>query len=83
VLWTRLVDHAKSLEQAENLSVDDFLCRYLCVQHLWIPLAEQVLVRKFQPVWNVVLDGLSNHDPGRGRRNMRRPRWDVLHSGRP
>jgi len=76
-------EHASSIEQATNLELVDFQCRYLCVQHLWIPLAEQVLVSKFQPVWNVVLDGFGNHPPGSGRRGMRRPRWDILHPGRP
>jgi len=82
-LCRRLKEHASSIEQATNLELVDFQCRYLCVQHLWIPLAEQVLVSKFQPVWNVVLDGFGNHPPGSGRRGMRRPRWDILHPGRP
>lgn len=24
-----------------------------------------------------------NHDPGAGRQSMKRPRWDILHPGRP
>jgi hypothetical protein len=28
------------------------------------------------------VDGFGNHDPGRGRRDMKRPRWDILHPGR-
>jgi hypothetical protein len=30
----------------------------------------------------LVVDGFGNHDPGTGRRNMKRPRWDILHPGR-
>ncbi len=82
MLYGRLRQHANSIEQASNLALADFRCRYLCVKHLWIPLAEQVLVRKFRPVWNTVLDGFGNHAPGSGRAGMRRPRWDVLHPGR-
>ena len=82
VLHKRLKEHAESIEQTSNLALADFQCRYLCVKHLWIPLAEQVLVRKFRPVWNSVLDDFGNHPPGKGRAAMRRPRWDVLHPGR-
>ena len=56
VLCARLRQHAASIEQASKLVLADFQCRYLCVKHLWIPLAEQVLVRRFRPVWNTVLD---------------------------
>lgn len=30
-LFKRLSDHAKSISQTSNLSIDDFLCRYLIV----------------------------------------------------
>jgi len=30
-------------------------------------------------VWNVVIDGFGNHDPGAGRYNGERTRWDTLH----
>ncbi len=82
-LYRRLRDHAKSIEQTENLALNEFQCRYLVVVPVWITLAERFLLDHFQPVWNTVIDGLGNHDPGRGRRAMRRPRWDVVHPGRP
>lgn len=82
-LCQRLKQHAKSIEQAENLRLDDFTCRYLVVVPVWITLAERFLVEHYQPVWNVVIDGFGNHDPGAGRRGMKRPRWDILHPGRP
>jgi hypothetical protein len=81
-LYRRLREHAKSIAAAENLTLVDFDCRYLTVQPVWTPLAEQVLLHKFRPVWNSVVDGFGNHPPGRGRRNMRRPRWDIIHRGR-
>jgi hypothetical protein len=83
VLYTRLGEHRRSIEQADNLEVDQFRCRYLRVRPVWIPVAEQMLIRRFGPVWNSVVDGFGNHPPGSGRSNMRRPRRDVVHPGRP
>lgn len=82
-LSRRLRDHAKSIEHTGNLALDEFQCRYLVVVPVWITLAERFLLDHFQPVWNTVIDGFGNHPPGRGRRDMRRPRWDVVHPGRP
>jgi hypothetical protein len=41
------------------------------------------MIAKFSPLWNSLLDGFGNHDPGRGRHQGLRPRWDVVHPGRP
>ena len=82
-LYSRLRQHARSIEQAENLSLEFAHCRYLVVEPVWIGLAEQFLINHFQPIWNTILDGFGNHDPGRGRRNSARPRWDIVHPGRP
>jgi len=81
-LYVRLREHAESIRSTRNLDVSDFLCRFLVVQDLWIPLAEQLLISHFAPVWNRLIDGFGNHDPGTGRYNGLRPRWDVLHPGR-
>lgn len=82
-LYKRLLDHAKSISQASNISIDDFLCRYLVVDDLWISLGESLLISKYSPVWNALIDGFGNHDPGSGRYSGMRPRWDTLHPGRP
>lgn len=81
-LHVRLNDHAKSIEAAANLPIEDFHCRYLVVDDIWIPLGESLLIAKFAPVWNSLVDGFGNHDPGKGRYEGMRPRWDVLHPGR-
>ncbi len=81
-LKSRLNDHAKSIRWAENLSVDDFALRYLVVDDIWVALAETLLISQFQPLWNCLIDGFGNHDPGKGRRNQARSDWDVLHPGR-
>lgn len=81
-LRRRLADHAKSLNQAQNLELRDFAFRALTVDDIWIPLGEAVLIQRFRPLWNVVLDGFGNHDPGTRRANQYRSPWDVLHPGR-
>jgi hypothetical protein len=82
-LYQRLKQHSSSIEQAENLRLEHFRCRYLVVVPVWITLAERFLVEQYRPLWNVVIDGFGNHDPGAGRLAMKRPRWDILHPGRP
>jgi len=80
--YKRLCEHAKSIDQATNLELQDFCCRFLVVVPVWVPMAERFLISHFRPVWNTVIDGFGNHAPGKGRRDMRKPRWDILHPGR-
>ena len=82
-LHRRLTDHAQSIDQVENLTLESARCRYLVVVPIWITLAERFLIDHFQPLWNTVLDGFGNHNPGRGRAESARPRWDIVHPGRP
>lgn len=81
-LYNRLKEHVESIVSASNLDIDDFYCRYLVVDDIWIPLGESLLIAKFTPIWNQLIDGFGNHDPGSGRYKGQRPRWDVLHPGR-
>ncbi len=80
-LFKRLGEHAESV-RATKLSPVDFQCRYLVVDDIWIPLGESLLIAKFAPIWNSIIDGFGNHDPGSGKYKGMRPRWDVLHPGR-
>jgi len=82
VLYNRLAEHGDSIRQVENLRGEDFLCRYLVVDDIWIPLGESLLIQMFSPVWNRLIDGFGNHDPGKGRYQGQMPAWDVLHPGR-
>jgi hypothetical protein len=82
VLFKRLCEHAKSIQQTKNLSLSDFFCRYLTVDDIWIPLGESLLVEMFSPLWNKAVDGFGNHDPGSGRYNQQLSPWDALHPGR-
>lgn len=81
-LFDRLAKHARSIEQAANLKLGDFHCRYLVVDEVWIRMAERMLIAWHQPVWNVVVDGFGNNDPGSRRKDQYRSPWDVLHPGR-
>jgi len=81
-LFNRLQEHAESIQATDTLNIDDFTCRYLVVDEIWIPLGESLMIAKFSPLWNLVVEGFGNHDPGSGRYNGLRPRWDTLHPGR-
>lgn len=81
-LYKRLREHAESVKSAKNLCLEDFYCRYLIVDDIWIPLGESLLIAKFSPVWNKIIDGFGNHDPGARRYDGKRPKWDTLHPGR-
>jgi len=82
VLYKRLKEHAESIKMVENLNIDDFYCRFLVVDDIWIPLGESLMIARFMPLWNSLIDGFGNHNPGKGRHAGMRPRWDVLHPGR-
>jgi Eco29kI restriction endonuclease len=81
-LNARLREHARSIEQAENLRVEDFQCRFLIVDDIWIPLGEALMIHTFAPVWNKVIDGFGIHTPGAGRGKQMISAWDTLHPGR-
>lgn len=81
-LFGRLTEHAESIAATSSLSIDDFSCRYLVVDEIWIPLGESLMIAKFSPLWNLLVEGFGNHDPGKGRYEGLMPRWDALHPGR-
>jgi len=81
-LYKRLNEHAESINAAKNLDISDFYCRFLVVDDIWIPLAESMMIERFKPLWNLVLDGFGNHDPGKGRYSSMMPQWDCMHPGR-
>jgi hypothetical protein len=82
VLHNRLREHADTVGNAPSLRLQDFFCRCLVVDDIWIPLGESLLIERFTPVWNRIVDGFGNHDPGSGRYNQQRSAWDTLHPGR-
>ena len=85
-LYQRLREHAGSIANVPSLEVQDFQCRFMILDDPetdLISAVEAVLIRTYTPLWNVVVDGFGNHDPGSGRYNQVRSEWDVLHPGRP
>jgi hypothetical protein len=83
VLYNRLRQHSRSIQQANNLELSSFHCRYLVAEDIWIPLGENLLIERFRPLWNVLIEGFGIHDPGAGRGGQVRSMWDTLHPGRP
>lgn len=81
-LYRRIAQHAATIRAMTNLRVEDFFCQYLVVEDIWIPLGENMLIERFTPLWNRIVDGFGNHDPGKGRYNQQRSAWDTLHPGR-
>ncbi|MGA4683565.1 Eco29kI family restriction endonuclease [Micromonospora sp. AB353] len=90
VLLKRLREHAASIRAAQRatpagargLRIEDFQCRYLVADDIWVPLAEALLIGHYRPVWNLLVDGFGNHAPGKGREEQARSLWDTLHPGR-
>ncbi len=81
-LRDRLRQHAGSIDEATNLNLGDFHFRSLVVDDIWIPLGENMMIEQFKPIWNLVIDGFGNKDPGKRRATQYRSPWDVLHPGR-
>lgn len=84
-LYGRLRQHARSIDLGEGLNIEDFRCRFMLLSgvegDLVVPV-EAELIRRYQPLWNTVIDGFGNHDPGHGRYDQAPSEWDVLHPGR-
>ena len=81
-LHARIREHARSIEQSENLAVADFYFRYLVADDIWIPLGETLIIDTFAPIWNRIIDGFGIHTPGKGRKDQLTSAWDTLHPGR-
>lgn len=82
-LYRRLLEHTRSIHQAANLDIQDFQYRFVVLQQgsLIVPI-EARCIQHWLPLWNTMIDGFGNHDPGSGRYNQAQSEWDVLHPGR-
>jgi hypothetical protein len=84
-LFTRLNQHRASIDIVKNLELEDFRCRFMILKNIEADLivpVEAELIRKYTPLWNAIIDGFGNHDPGSGRYDQAKSEWDVLHLGR-
>jgi len=85
VLFKRLNEHSKSIGQAKNIAAIDFKCRFMVFPNNesgLIGAVESALIKQHSPLWNSVIDGFGNHDPGSGRHAQSISEWDFLHPGR-
>lgn len=83
-LCSRIKQHANSL-LAANFDLSRFCCRFMIFEgesSNMIGSVEAMLIRMHQPLWNSIIDGFGNHDPGAGRYNQKKSDWDILHPGR-
>ena len=82
-LFKRLNEHRKSIQAANtSLKAEDFQCRILLVDDVWVPLGEQLLINKFKPLWNKKIRGFGNKTLGGERLTQKPSNWDLLHPGR-
>ena len=83
-IFERLGNHADSIQSAANLDVKDFSCRLLVLKDFFIPLCESLLIDRYEPIWNKLIDGFGNKALGGPRQaEQQKSMWDVLHPGRP
>lgn len=83
-VFERLGNHADSIRSVPSLKIEDFWCRYLVLKDFFIPLCESLLIDRYKPIWNKLVDGFGNKDVGVSRRTtQQKSMWDVLHTGRP
>jgi len=66
----------------KNLRIQDFFCRYMLVDEIWVALGEARMVAWFRPIWNVLIEGFGSKVEGGGRATTARSVWDILHPGR-
>lgn len=84
-LYSRLCEHARSIEQGKGLTISDFACRFLIFEGVSVAMiaaVEASLIGLYTPIWNSVVDGFGNHAPGSKRASGRITQWDSLHPGR-
>ncbi|MCH9033768.1 MAG: Eco29kI family restriction endonuclease, partial [Planctomycetes bacterium] len=84
-LYGRLAEHTDNINEADNLEISDFCCRFMIfggTETDLISACEAQLIRKFTPIWNTVVAGFGNHTPGEGRFDQAKSEWDTLHPGR-
>lgn len=85
-LFNRIRQHTESIRQVRGLDLRDFVCRFAILEGEtanMISALEAAIIAEHSPLWNSVIDGFGNHDPGKRRVTGKRPQWDCLHPGRP
>lgn len=84
-LNNRIREHSRSIGLGEGLDESDFFCRFMILEGKesdLIGTVEAALIRRYQAIWNTLIDGFGNHDPGKGRYEQAKSDWDACHPGR-
>ena len=81
-LYSRIKNHINSISQATNLNPSWFEVSWLEMTEMFIDRGEQILLDTYKPIWNCVISGFGNNNPGSGRRAQKLSEWDMLHPGR-
>ena len=84
-LYSRLSTHAESIAAGKGLALADFACRFAIFEGgaaEMIAAIESAIISIHSPLWNSVIDGFGNHDPGGKRYGGKKTQWDCLHPGR-
>ena len=82
-LYKRLLQHAQTIEAAQNLNLGDFRCRFIILNGLeseLIGAVAEALILRYKPIWNTVVSGFGMTNAGDVMRS--RTAWDTLHPGR-
>lgn len=80
-LRQRIREHQRSIQQAHGIAPADFEAIVVPMNIAQAEACETALIAKHQPLWNTVIMGFGNHNPG-ARRKGAKSRWDMLHEGR-
>jgi len=81
-LYRRLERWYNILDEVDNLTPEQFTCRYLLLDKLYLPEGKEEVRRQFMPLWNVYLKGHGNNDLGITHGAQERSRFDTVHPGR-
>lgn len=85
-LYSRLREHARSVNAVSNLSIEAFSCRFMIFEGASSDMSgtlEASVIKWKRPLWSSYLDGFGNHTPGIGCFEQSPSEWDVVHPGWP
>ena len=51
-------------------------------EEVFVPLCEELLIKRYKPVWNDVIKGFGPKVVGKERTSQQTSMWDILHPGR-
>lgn len=82
----RIAKHHESVSYVNNLKVSDLKNKFLIVHpsmYQLIPALESYMINKYHPIWNTIMKGFGSTNISEGRKQHKKPVWDIIHPGRP